>query len=161
MSVALDVFAKCVEAVQQGELIESISAKDKEFHFQNWFQKRLEAVAAYPVYGELSVSSPKSSTKKPISLDAILVCKKGGNEEAAIIDIKIDIKKAEMKAEEFRCKLKSAGIETSESDEFVILASQILAHTSDASMSFDDMKDLLQEIVMPNNAHALACLEIL
>lgn len=41
MSVALDVFQKCVEAIQQGELIESVSAKDKEFHFQNWFQKRL------------------------------------------------------------------------------------------------------------------------
>jgi hypothetical protein len=44
MSVAMDVFAKCVEAVQQGELIESVSAKDKEFHFQNWFQKRLESL---------------------------------------------------------------------------------------------------------------------
>jgi hypothetical protein len=43
-SVALDVFQKCVEAVQQGELIESVSAKDKEFHFQNWFQKRLESL---------------------------------------------------------------------------------------------------------------------
>jgi len=31
-------------AVQNGELIESISAKDKEFHFQNWFQKRLESL---------------------------------------------------------------------------------------------------------------------
>lgn len=41
ISVALDVFQKCVEAIQQGELIESVSAKDKEFHFQNWFQKRL------------------------------------------------------------------------------------------------------------------------
>lgn len=44
MSVVLDVFAKCVEAVQQGELIESVSAKDKEFHFQNWFQQRLESL---------------------------------------------------------------------------------------------------------------------
>jgi hypothetical protein len=28
--------------VNNGELIESVSSKDKEFHFQNWFQKRLE-----------------------------------------------------------------------------------------------------------------------
>jgi hypothetical protein len=47
MSVVLDVFEKCVEAVQQGELIESISTKDKEFHFQNWFQKRLESLALF------------------------------------------------------------------------------------------------------------------
>ena len=37
-----DVFEQCVLAVQAGELIESVSAKDKEFHFQNWFQKRLK-----------------------------------------------------------------------------------------------------------------------
>lgn len=39
-----DVFVKCSEAIQQGELIESVSAKDKEFHFQNWFQKRLDGL---------------------------------------------------------------------------------------------------------------------
>lgn len=38
----LDVFEQCVRGVQAGELIESVSAKDKEFHFQNWFQKRLK-----------------------------------------------------------------------------------------------------------------------
>ncbi|MCS1540151.1 hypothetical protein MWK85_27200 [Escherichia coli] len=43
-TTAFDVFEKCVQAVQAGELIESISAKDKEFHFQNWFQKRLQSL---------------------------------------------------------------------------------------------------------------------
>lgn len=38
---ALVVFQRCVEAIQQGELIERESSKDKEFHFQNWFKKRL------------------------------------------------------------------------------------------------------------------------
>jgi hypothetical protein len=47
MSVALDVFAQCIEAIQQGELIESVSAKDKEFHFQNWFQQRLESLSLF------------------------------------------------------------------------------------------------------------------
>jgi hypothetical protein len=37
-----DVFEQCVSAVQAGELIESVSAKDKEFHFQNWFRLRLQ-----------------------------------------------------------------------------------------------------------------------
>jgi hypothetical protein len=40
----LDVFAECVAAIQRGELIESASSKDKEFHFQNWFQSRLSAL---------------------------------------------------------------------------------------------------------------------
>ena len=36
------VFEQCVEAVNAGELIESVSPRDKEFHFQNWFQGRLD-----------------------------------------------------------------------------------------------------------------------
>lgn len=39
-----NVFAECSLAHQQGELIESLSAKDKEFHFQNWFENRLNAL---------------------------------------------------------------------------------------------------------------------
>lgn len=40
-TTCFDAFEQCVHAVQAGELIESVSAKDKEFHFQDWFQKRL------------------------------------------------------------------------------------------------------------------------
>ena len=46
-TTCFDVFEQCVLAVQAGELIESISAKDKEFHFQNWFQKRLENLSIH------------------------------------------------------------------------------------------------------------------
>lgn len=35
------VFVACVEAIQQGVLINRISRTDKEFHFQNWFEARL------------------------------------------------------------------------------------------------------------------------
>lgn len=41
-TTCFDIFEQCVLSVQAGELIESVSAKDKEFHFQNWFQKRLQ-----------------------------------------------------------------------------------------------------------------------
>lgn len=41
-TTCFDVFEQCVLAVQAGELIESVSAGDKEFHFQNWFQNRLQ-----------------------------------------------------------------------------------------------------------------------
>jgi hypothetical protein len=39
----LVVFQCCVEGVRSGELIRRESSKDKEFHFQNWFAKRLGA----------------------------------------------------------------------------------------------------------------------
>lgn len=38
----LAVFQRCVEAIQRGDLIERLSPEEKEFHFQNWFKKRLE-----------------------------------------------------------------------------------------------------------------------
>jgi len=41
------VFEQCVQAVNAGELIESVSAQDKEFHFQNWFQARLARLNAH------------------------------------------------------------------------------------------------------------------
>lgn len=40
----LDLFEQCVQAIQAGELIESENDTDKEFHFQNWVQRRLEAL---------------------------------------------------------------------------------------------------------------------
>ena len=46
-TTCFDAFEQCVLAVASGELIESLSAKDKEFHFQNWFQKRLESLAVH------------------------------------------------------------------------------------------------------------------
>lgn len=36
-----DVFRRCVEAIQNGVLIQRESRTDKEFHFQNWFEARL------------------------------------------------------------------------------------------------------------------------
>ncbi|WP_342316132.1 hypothetical protein [Lysobacter sp. FW306-1B-D06B] len=46
-TTCFDVFEQCALAVQAGELIESVSAKDKEFHFQNWFQQRLQKLAVH------------------------------------------------------------------------------------------------------------------
>lgn len=46
-TTCFEVFEQCVLAVQAGELIESVSAKDKEFHFQNWFRKRLQKLGIH------------------------------------------------------------------------------------------------------------------
>ena len=37
-TLCFEVFRQCVQAVHAGELIESASARDKEFHFQDWFR---------------------------------------------------------------------------------------------------------------------------
>lgn len=44
MSNASSLFKECVQAISRGELIEREGRSDKEFHFQNWFKRRLEVV---------------------------------------------------------------------------------------------------------------------
>lgn len=40
-TTVLTVFAQCVKAITEGNLIRRESRQDKEFHFQNWFRERL------------------------------------------------------------------------------------------------------------------------
>lgn len=44
MSKICSIFKSCVKAIQDGVLIEREGRNDKEFHFQNWFKDRLEAM---------------------------------------------------------------------------------------------------------------------
>ncbi len=41
------VFSQCVRVADGGELIQSVSARDKEFHFQNWFRSRLSEIGTH------------------------------------------------------------------------------------------------------------------
>lgn len=38
----VDIFLQCDQAIQRGRLIHRINRTDKEFHFQDWFQERLD-----------------------------------------------------------------------------------------------------------------------
>jgi hypothetical protein len=40
----IDIFLECFDAIRRGELITRQSVRDKEFHFQDWFETRLEAL---------------------------------------------------------------------------------------------------------------------
>ena len=40
--VVVDVFLQCDQAIRRGRLIHRTSSADKEFHFQDWFQERLD-----------------------------------------------------------------------------------------------------------------------
>jgi hypothetical protein len=44
LKICLDIFEGCAKAILQGELIHRVSATDKEFHFQNWFQARVDSL---------------------------------------------------------------------------------------------------------------------
>lgn len=44
MSKVSAIFKTCVQAIRRDELIEREGVSDKEFHFQNWFKRRLESL---------------------------------------------------------------------------------------------------------------------
>lgn len=41
-TACIEIFLACDTAVRKGILIHRLSRQDKEFHFQNWFSKRLD-----------------------------------------------------------------------------------------------------------------------
>lgn len=43
-SAVADIFLQCDRAVRRGQLIHRTNRVDKEFHFQNWFQSRLDEI---------------------------------------------------------------------------------------------------------------------
>ncbi len=43
----LSIFRRCVEAINEGALIRRETKKDKEYHFQNWFEARLNEIALH------------------------------------------------------------------------------------------------------------------
>ena len=40
----IDIFLQCDKAIRQGQLIHRTNRADKEFHFQDWFQARLDEI---------------------------------------------------------------------------------------------------------------------
>lgn len=103
----------------------------------------LVIVAAHPVHAELRAASPKKAAKAPISLDAILVCKKRTPacvpqlDQSSIIDRSIELGN----------KLQTAGMSISTADRFVIIASQTLvALSSTANTDFDVVCDAILQV---------------
>jgi putative DNA methylase len=98
-----------------------------------------EVVAAHPVHAELRGASPKNAAKNPISIDAILVCKKrftnrqglGGNT-------------AVNNAEQLVNQLESNGYRVSLADRFVVLASQMLIPLSRQRLDFESVCNEIQ-----------------
>lgn len=102
----------------------------------------LEVVAAHPVHAELRAANPKSATKDPISLDAILVCSKHKRGKPRPLDLDAVIVKASLLSR----TLSEAGMEISEADRFVIAASQTLIFASAEQLSFEQIKDRLEGV---------------
>lgn len=103
-------------------------------------QAGLVVVNAHVVHAELRGSSPKSAAKDPISLDAILVCRKRDSLSAGD-RISKDIARGIMSETD---RLESAGLKISLGDKFVIGAALVLIEKSRDKLSFDEISKELQ-----------------
>jgi putative DNA methylase len=102
----------------------------------------LEVVAAYPVHAELRAASSKTATKDPISLDALLVCRKHASAKAGLRKVDMIVQRTSLLAN----KLLGAGMELSSADHFVIAASQMLISASAEQLSFEQLRAKLENV---------------
>ncbi|HEV2398779.1 MAG TPA: DNA methyltransferase [Candidatus Sulfotelmatobacter sp.] len=100
----------------------------------------LEVVAAHPVHAEQRGASPKNAAKDPISLDAILVCRKHVQASAKAFDIETVLEKSAS----FAKTLVDAGMEVSGADRVVIASSQTLIASSAEQLPFEEIKARLE-----------------
>jgi len=101
----------------------------------------LSVVAAHPAHAELRAASPKNAAKNPISLDAILVCKKRPLANASAFDQRTIVNRSVTLAS----TLQAAGMSISTADRFVIVASQTLVALSNASTEFEVVCEMILE----------------
>lgn len=103
----------------------------------------LTVVAAHPVHAELRAASPKAATKEPISIDAILVCKKRGQADVVPLNHQAVIQRSGA----LENTLRAAGMTISSADRFVIVASQMLvAFSAQDGLDFDSACHLLRQV---------------
>lgn len=99
----------------------------------------LAVVAAHPVHAELRAASPKTAAKDPISLDAILICRKKTfalHQSPVVQDVREVV-------DALAARLQAAGLYISASDRFVIGAAHTLIARAADNLSFDEIKDHL------------------
>lgn len=96
----------------------------------------LGVVAVHPVHAELRAASPKTAAKDPISLDAILVCRK----KAFALKQSPELQDVRQAVDMLASRLLAAGLYISAGDRFVIGAAQTLIARAADDLNFDEIK---------------------
>jgi putative DNA methylase len=95
---------------------------------------------------DLRGASPKTAAKAPISLDAILVCKKRVDvTNGPLLDSPL-VEPVVENTRRLAARLEAAGMSVSDGDRFVIGASQALIAVARDDLAFDAMAQRLQEM---------------
>lgn len=140
------VFAECRRVLkEQGVLVFSFHHSREEGWaaiYEAITKAGFEVVAAHPLHAELRAASPKLAAKDPISLDAILVCRKHSRPSVR----KHDAQEVIRKTLELARRLSAGGMTISGADHFVIAASQTLISASAEELSFEEIKARLLKV---------------
>ncbi len=127
---------------------------------------QFSVVQAYPVRAELAVATPKSQAKEPILIDAIIVCRKRGNDTRKRQNPKEAVKIAIAVATNQFKRLVSTGYKPTEGDKFVIGAAQFFVAlgsnitSSFATQAFGEQQDNLQTMLKSIDVEALEKIDI-
>ena len=105
--------------------------------YQSIILSGFKLIASYPVYDELSASSPKYATNSPISIDSLLICKKVNYEE------KNNNFLSRYNIDYFINAFYENGFILSENDKFVIEASLLLVRLNGLRLSHDEIQEYL------------------
>lgn len=100
-----------------------------------------QVTASHPVHAELKGASPKSSAKNPISLDAILVCRKAPKHKLPVAtDFQFDAVSRTAVA-----RFETNGMTLTDGDRFVIGAGLLLIEAGRSGLSSDQYEQRLAE----------------
>lgn len=102
----------------------------------------LSVVAAHPVHAEMRGSSPKSATRDPISLDAILVCRKKDTAAARSFSVPEVLSTIGGHAR----TLSAGGLRLSTSDHFVMAAAQTLIASGHEGLTFAEIEERIASV---------------
>ncbi|CAN5185246.1 hypothetical protein BH09BAC4_BH09BAC4_17060 [soil metagenome] len=149
-----EVFVECSRVLKNEGLL-VFSFHHSKFEGWNSIYKAIAKAGlriknVYPVKAEMSVGTPKSATKDPINLDALIVCKKENLEKEynfSIEDVK-DISLSELKDLELRFLNTSRKL--SLGDRRVILSSLLLKNSSLARISPESLTEEFDDKLITN-----------
>jgi putative DNA methylase len=115
----------------------------------------MSVVAAHPVHAEMRAARPKGAAKDPISLDAILVCRK----RSAIEPRPYCLEDVISATNALSRRLTAGGLELSRADKFVIAASMALIAEGGESLAFGEIEQRIANILAAISSSEPATLE--
>jgi putative DNA methylase len=107
-------------------------------------------VNAHPVHAELKGANPKNSAKNPITLDAILVCRKL---RAGQSKVGISISEIAASAHLIQTQLIKSGLTLTDGDLFVIGAAETLIAAAGRPLTYDEMCEQLSAMKNALQSH--------